>query len=221
MLTSMAAWWNASRDHDYEGDAQYPLRDPNESMVARRNRYIKHISDAHGVDEKAATGALKHVFHSIDSVFAGPEDYGFASSANQNHHYPLDTAHKLMDPKTWEGHHEEHVDLRQPIHATQNFIKPDAVAHNLFHPGKRTASDGDAVGDPDYDPHWDSDFHHEEDEESDSTPEERALHGTARFMRRHNGRMEVVDGHHRVAADMLLGKTHTRGKVIHERDLNY
>jgi hypothetical protein len=220
----MAAWWTLDPDeyHEYENmhDPEYRLRDPHENVLARRNRYIKHISDAHGVDDKAATNALKHVFNQgLGGGFGDPKDYGFASSANQMTHYPHSMRKKLMDPKTWAGKQAEDIPLHQEIHASQNFIRPDSVAHNLFHPGKRQASEDRAVGDPDYDPSWDEDAHHEEDGESESTPEERALHGTARFMRRNNGSLEVVDGHHRVASDMLLGKPHTRGVVLHERDL--
>lgn len=223
MLVSMAAWWTTDPDeyHEYENmhDPDYRLRDPNETPIARRNRFIKHISDAHGVDEKAATGALKHVITRGLGGFDDPTSYGFASSANQMTHYSHSTRQKLMDPKTWAGKQEEDIPLHQEIHASQNFIRPDSVAHNLFHPGKREPQD-EAVGDPDYDPSWDENLHHDEDEASSETPEQRALHGTARFMRRTNGSLEVVDGHHRVAADMLLGKSHTRGVVLHERDLH-
>ncbi|MFF7198176.1 hypothetical protein ACFZAM_31270 [Streptomyces sp. NPDC008079] len=221
MLTSIAAWWSRDRDFEHEGDDEYPLRDPHESMAQRRSRYISHVADAHHVDEKAATGALRHIVGHISSgsLFTSPTDHGFASDSDQAHHYSLSMSRKLMDPKTWEGRKPENIDLRQPLHATQNFIRPDSVAHNLFHPGSHEPTERSAVGDPDYKPSWDDDSREESESGSESTPEEKALHNTARFMRRHNGRLEVVDGHHRVAADMLLGKTHTRGVMIHERDL--
>ena len=219
LLWTTAAWWNKDRDFEYEGDEQYPLRDPNESLPERGNRYVAQVAQAHSVPEKTARNALKHVHNHIESMHSSPEDFGFASSANQQMHYSLPMRRKLMDPKTWEGHQTEQVSLQQPLHASQNFIRPNRVAHNLFHPGHEVAEEDQAVGDPDYKPEWDQERREESREDLESSPEERALHEQARFMRRRSGRLEVVDGHHRVAADMLLGKSHTPGVVIHERDL--
>lgn len=138
MLTAMAAWWNGDRDFEHEGDGEYPLRDPHESLMARRSRYIQRVADA----------------------------------------------------------------------------------HNLFHPGHPEPLEHEAKGDPDYNPRWDDGDRDESESGSEESPEQKALGNHPRFIRRHNGRLEVADGHHRVAADMVLGKTHTRGVMIHERDLN-
>jgi hypothetical protein len=134
-------------------------------------------------------------------------------------HYEPKVTQTLMDPETWKGRPVQQVSLSQPLHATQNFIRPHSIAHNLFHPGKKEPDTEDqAVGDPDHDPDWSRD-EEEWHEEGGETPEQRELHKNVFFMKRHNGRMEVVDGHHRVATDMLLGKKTTPGIVIHERDL--
>lgn len=219
MLTSMAAWWDRSRDFEHEGDDEYPLRDPNESMADRRGRYVKQIADAHGVDHPTATQALKHVFHHVHEGDreVDPTQYGFASSAaDRKNHYSIPMTRKIMAPETWKNSPVQDVSLHEPLHATQNYIKPDHVAHNLFHPGKKAPeTDPEATGDPDHDPAW-SQF---EDAESETPQAERDLENHARFVRRTSGKLEVADGHHRVAADMLLGKSHTRGRVIHERDL--
>lgn len=222
LLWRTAAWWNNDRDYEYEGDDEYPLRDPNEHPKDRGQRYVSQIVDRHNVTRGAAEKALKHVLqhHDHSTIFKSPEDYGFASSANQMSHYSGDMIEKLMDPATWQGRKVQQVALHQPLHATQNFIRPKSIAHNLFHPGKKQPEyEEGAVGDPDVDP---NDMQSDEDEwyeEGGETPEQRELHKNVFFMKRHNGRMEVVDGHHRVAADMLLGKSHTPGIVIHEREL--
>lgn len=219
MLVSMAAWWTTSRDHEHEGDDEYPLRDPNESMVDRRNRYIKQIGDAHGVDEPAATRALKHVFHHLHEGYGeeSPTSYGFASAAHDRKgHYSIPMTRKIMDPETWKNSPVQDVSLHEPIHATQSYIKPSHVAHNLFHPGQKAPeSEPEATGDPDYHPSW-GQF---EDDSGEASQAERDLENHARFVRRNDGRLEVGDGHHRVAADLLLGKSHTRGRIVHERDL--
>jgi hypothetical protein len=224
LLWRTAAWW--SRDPDEMHEYEEGLRDPEEPGKARGQRYVSQVVDRHNVDRGAAEKAIKHVLQHHqegNDVGASPEEYGFATSAAQWKHYPMEMTQKLMDPKTWRGKKVEQVPLDQPIHATQNFIHPRAVAHNLFHPGKRTAEEGEAIGDPDYDPNWDSEQREESDRESDRefglSPEERELRKNVFFMKRKSGRMEVVDGHHRVATDMLLGKSHTPGIVIHEKEI--
>jgi hypothetical protein len=221
----MAAWWTKDPDehHGYEQmwDPEYRLRDPNEAMADRRGRYVKQIADAHGVDHPTATQALKHVFHHVNEGDreVDPTKYGFASSAaDRKGHYSIPTTRKIMDPETWKHSPVQDVSLHEPVHATQNYVKPSHVAHNLFHPGEKAPeSEPDAIGDPDYHPSWGQ---FEDEEGSGETSQaERDLENHARFVRRTNGRLEVADGHHRVAADMLLGKSHTRGRVVHERDL--
>ncbi|MFE0490215.1 hypothetical protein [Streptomyces griseoaurantiacus] len=210
-LTSMAAWWSLHRDGDDER-----LRDPDESQADRMARYRKHIAAAHGVDEAAAGGALNHVLERMGKGMGRPEDYGFSSSAHSNRSYRQHTREKLWTPDRWNDRPEAEVSLHQPLHATQHYIRPEGVAHNLFHPGSRPAEWNE--GDPDYAPHRDEDLWHENDEDSGVTDDHLRMFGRTRFLQRRN-RLEVVDGHHRVAADMLLGKRTTPGVVVHERDL--
>lgn len=219
LLWTTAAWWTTNPDHmsGYEED----LRDPAESGKDRGQRYVSQIVDRHGVSRGQAEKAIKHVIghHEDNSVFRSPTEYGFASESDQETHYSPEQQDTLMDPGTWKGRPVQQVALHQPLHATQNFIRPKSVAHNLFHPGKKEPeAEEAATGDPDHDPDWSRD--EEEDHvEGGETPEQRELHKNVFFMKRNNGRLEVVDGHHRVAADMLLGKSHTPGIVIHEREL--
>jgi hypothetical protein len=220
LLWRTAVWWNTDPDdvHEFEEG----LRDPEETGKARGQRYVSQVVDRHNVSRSAAEKAVKHVMRhhaDDDHRFRSPREYGFASEGDQMRHYDTETTAKLMDPKTWEGRPVQQVSLSQPLHATQNFIRPKSVAHNLFHPGKKQPdTDTEAVGDPDHDPDWsrdDEEWH----EEGGETPEQRELHKNVFFMKRNNGKMEVVDGHHRVATDMLLGKKSTPGIVIHENDL--
>ena len=220
LLWRTAVWWNADPDdlHEYEEG----LRDPEERPKDRGQRYVSQVVDRHNVSRGAAEKAIKHVLqhHDHSTVFKSPTEYGFASVSNQDSHYSYEMTNKLLDPETWRGRKVQQVALHQPIHATQNFIRPSSVAHNLFHPGKKQPDCTEhAIGDPDYDPSWDQSDEDEWHEEGGETPEQRELHKNVFFMKRNNGRMEVVDGHHRVATDMLLGKSHTPGIVIHEREL--
>jgi hypothetical protein len=218
LLWKSAAWWNT--DPDDVDEYEEGLRDPEETGKERGQRYVSHVVDRHNVSRTQAQTALRHVMrhHDSDAISQSPMDYGFASAGNQMGHYSPAMTRKLMDPKTWEGRPVQQVPLDQPLHASQNFIRPKSIAHNLFHPGKRQPDYQDeAVGDPDHDPDWDRD---EEESSEGESPQERELHKNVFFMKRKSGRMEVVDGHHRVATDMLLGKSHTPGIVIHEHELN-
>lgn len=211
-------WWNGEEPHEYEEG----LRDPEEPLLSRGQRYKAQVMHNHGVDGPTAQHAIQHVVRHLmdDAIYKDPTEYGFASSGRSMDHWDPDVAHRLMDPHTWKGRKPQQVDLTEPIHASQEFIRPPSVAHNLFHPGKRQPSfDDEAVGDPDYDP----DEHRYEDdgdyEDPDHQREQNAIHSQVYFMRRNNGRMEVVDGHHRVATNLLLGKESMPGVVIHENEI--
>lgn len=208
-------WWNGEREFEYEGDDEYPLRDPSEPLRERGQRYKQHVMDNHGVDGPTAQKAIQHVVRHLDEdhIWKDPTEYGFASSSRAHDHWPMDVQMRLMDPHTWKGRKPQEVDLTEPIHASQDFVRPSSVAHNLFHPGKRQPDyDEDAVGDPDYDP----DLAREDDVPES---EDHGLHSQVYFMRRNNGRMDVVDGHHRVATNLLLGKKKMQGVVIHENEI--
>lgn len=208
-------WWNNEREFEHEGDDEYPLRDPSESLRDRGQRYKQRVMENHGVGASVAQGAIQHVVKHLedDSASKDPTEYGFASSSRAHDHWGPEMGMRLMDPHTWKGRVPQQVDLTEPIHASQDFVRPSSVAHNLFHPGKKQPeAEDEAVGDPDYDP----DDTREEDE-SDHGGEDH--HSQVYFMRRNSGRMEVVDGHHRVATNLLLGKKKMQGVVIHENEI--
>lgn len=214
LWTQAMPWWNNEREFEHEGDDEYPLRDPSETLRERGQRYKTQVMSNHGVDGPTAQRAIQHVVKHLDEghVWKDPTEYGFASSNRGDSHWPMDVQQRLMDPHTWKGRQPQEVDLTEPIHASQDFLRPSSVAHNLFHPGKRQPEyEDDAVGDPDYDP--------DDTREDEDPSDDHSLHSQVYFMRRNNGRMDVVDGHHRVATNLLLGKKSMPGIVIHENEI--
>lgn len=209
-------WWNKDEPGEYEEH----LRDPEESLRDRGQRYKQQVMDGHGVGASTAQRAIQHVVKHLDTDAAhtDPVKYGFASSGWGPRVLPDHIMYTVADPATWKGVKEQDVDLTEPIHATQDFVRHHSIAHNLFHPGKKQPDyEDEAVGDPDYDP----DRYRDDDESHGSVlpPEERADHSKVYFLRRNNGKMHVVDGHHRVATNLLLGKKSMRGMVIHEHEI--
>jgi hypothetical protein len=217
VLEKDAAWWNEEKDQEHEQDPDYPLR--TDKLKTRRNRYVSQIVDRHNVPRKAAYEAMMHVAGHLDSDYASvhPSDYGFASAPRRNReHYGPEMTSRLQDPETWRHRQVEQIPTDE-IHATQDFIRPSSVAHNLFWPGHRQPISDDETGDPDVEPEPEEpDIH---DDYEYNSADERELHRHAKFVERHDGRIELADGHHRVAADMLLGKKTTPGQIIHEREL--
>lgn len=216
LWTRAMPWYDERLEpHEYE----YDVRDVDEPNRQRGQRFKQRVMDHHGVDDATAQRAIEHVVKGQDNgvIWADPSEYGFASARRAFDNYPSHLISKLMDPDTWKGREPQEVDLTEPIHASQDFIRHKSVAHNLFHPGKKQpAYQDDAVGDPDYDPDQDQ----EEDDGYGEESSEGVDHGQVYFMRRHNGRMEVVDGHHRVATNLLLGKRSMPGMVIHEHEIS-
>lgn len=213
------AWWDNDIDHEYEEG----LRPEGETLPERGNRYVKQISSTHGIPEDHARTVAKALLGHVQNGTSDPRQYGFSSAADTRHnHYSTSQTRALMDHRTWAGKKPEQVDISQGVHATQNYIDPNRVAHNIFHPGKKAPwYEHHATGDPDYDPAWDGNEEESSGLEMDhDSVQNRALEGHTRFVRRSNGDLEVADGHHRVAADLMLGKTHTPGVVIHEHELN-
>lgn len=210
-------WWNNEREHEYEGDDEYPLRDPEESLRQRGQRYKQQVMDNHGVTGPVAQKAIQHVVKKLkdNTVWDNPSRYGFTTTTNKplSHLVSLDASTRIHQASTWRDVPVQHVPLdRENIHATQDFVRPSSIAHNLFHPGKHQTWDDEAVGDPDYDPADDHDNSEDDHEDNQHTSH-------PRFVKMNDGRMMTLDGHHRVATDLLLGKTHTQGRVVHERDL--
>jgi hypothetical protein len=220
MSREAMAWFNNDVDHDYEEE----LRPKGETLPERGNRYVQQISQTHGIPPEHARSVAKTLLGHVTNGTMDPREYGFASAAHDRQgHYSIPQTRAIMDHQTWAGKKPEQVDISQGVHATQNYVDPDRVAHNIFHPGKKTPwSESHATGDPDYDPHWDGDEDGEGSglEMDHDSVQNRKLENHTRFVRRNNGDLEVADGHHRVAADLMLGKTHTPGVVLHENELN-
>lgn len=213
LWTQAMPWWNNEVEHEYEED----LRAPEESLRDRGKRYRQQVVDKHGVAPEIAQKAIQRVVKGLsqDETWGDPTHYGFASSTRQplSHLVDPDKASKLYRPDTWNHLPVQSVSLRdEPIHASQDFVRHRGIAHNLFHPGKQAPLD-EEQGDPDYDPAWDHDdsaWESEDEHEHTKYP---------RFLRMNSGKMYAVDGHHRIATDLLLGKPHTYGRVVHEKDL--
>lgn len=211
-------WWNNEREHEYEGDDEYPLRDPEESLKERGQRYAAQVAKAHGVPHEHAVKAIKRVLEDVPHGHgSSPNYYGFASQDDQRTHYSMPQVRKLMDPKTWEGKPVTDIPIHE-VHATQTFLRPKSVAHNLFHPGQKQPWEDEAIGDPDYHPH--ENLPDDDSEPDYYDPEQEKLHSVPRFVKNKYDEIEVADGHHRVAADILLGKTHSRGVMLHHSELD-
>jgi hypothetical protein len=217
LWTTAMPWWNNERRFDFEGDDEYPLRDPGESLAARGRRYQQKVVENHGVTPEVAQKSIKHVLKGMSKgeVWGDPKEYGFASSSRTPLSFLMSShekASKIYRGDTWNHLPVQPVDLSEPIHATQDFVRHRGVAHNLFHPGKvAPRSEEDGEGDPDYEP--------DEPDYGWDDPDENKHTSHPRFIRMNNGKLMAMDGHHRIATDLLLGKSHTMGRVLHERDL--
>lgn len=175
-----------------------------ETREQRRDRYVQKVQDVHGVDHNTALNVLKAVSKNLDPVGAG-----FATQPQHSY----DKVHQQLpkgyiDHDTWDRAPILDVDLRHPVHATQNWLKRDQMFHNLFHPGKKPPDEPDLMGHPDVDPD-----DHRDSEEDDAYWDSR--HGDQpAFIRQTDGSHVLIDGHHRVATDMLLGRPTSRGRVV-------
>jgi hypothetical protein len=215
-----AAWWNTDHDERDEDAGR-----TGESMPDRRKRCVSMIVDRHNVSRTAAAKALRNTFEAVssDSAYHNIDHFDPEGHLDTIHHghddyYSHHESRVLHDPGTWEGRKVEQVPIDGGLHATQDWVRPSSMAHNLFHPGKKESNIDDEIGDPDFDP--DNTSESEDDYEGEESPEHRALGNVPKFVRRHDGSHEIVDGHHRVMTDVLLGKKHTPGHVLDEGDLD-
>ncbi|MBZ5712750.1 hypothetical protein [Nannocystis pusilla] len=195
------------------------LRDPRETWEQREQRLARRVSEAHGVTHEVAAGALRRVIAGLRSGVARFEatEYGFASAADRSSAL-LDSPagmERLRAAETWSWRPLEEVDLAGPLHAIQTHIRHSLVAHNLFHPDKKPALRDEVIGDPDYDPLRDL----AAVEATWPEPREYEFLRHPCFWRTRHGQVMVVDGHHRVATDLLLAKTFILGRVLHQSEL--
>lgn len=204
-----SGWWDAR----WRGD------------MSAINRYRGKIAKAHGVPGFRAGSAMTPVMEALHGNHFGemkPEDVGFASHPHKDEDgadvLPWKDDHPLNEEENWHHIPVTQVPIRRPIHATQDGVSADLVAHNLFHPGKvppprfaGSASEKD-VGNPDVDP---DSYTHEDRQYAHNTSEATR---TPRFYKDEHGSMHVADGHHETAAAMMLGKTHIPGRVWDEKN---
>lgn len=196
---SQGKWWMARFGGDKEAS----------------DRHVQQIADAHGVSLPQAHKAYRAV---TDMLRRSPHDHpatsvGFTSQPKDHGWYeenPIPDDHDIHDhdgPERWAHLNPEQVDISRGVHATQPPMKPHMLAHNLFHPGKLIPTEEHLVGDPDHDPDIET---HDARAEADGTE---ANSEQRRFYRPRNGKLYVADGHHRVAADLMLGKKQVSGLV--------
>lgn len=100
-------------------------------------------------------------------------------------------------PQRWHDMDKEKVDLSQPIHAMQPHLYKDKLKSYLDNPeGKTTAQEK---------------FRGADDQTQKAIDHYPFTHHPG-FIK-YQGRLHVVDGHHRVAAAMMRGDSHIEGKV--------
>lgn len=209
-LWVQAAWHNAQPGTEEWSEHGFG----HETREQRRDRYIQHVQDVHGVDHDTAQRALQHVARHLkgDAPQVSPTEYGFASAPHFGREVHLPDS--IFFGNIWEHAPLHVVRLDRPVHASQWFITPRNVAHNLFHPGKRMSLyDDEDHGHPDIEPtSWDP------EEEDDDDFDNNGPSDCPRMIRQTDGTHMAIDGHHRLATDMLLRKPKTRARVLDIRD---
>jgi hypothetical protein len=209
------AWHDDDREDESEGHESY--RDTRPYHV-RREDYVDHIAFVHGVDRGAADRALEKIENHTQSLHGDSRNFGFSEYVDDARSRAGGA--EMRTPELWHRAHVAQVPLKG-MKASQSWVRPLGVAHNLFHPGMRAPEEEGVEGDPDYDPSWDEERHRETDEmmarEYGDKPQPKT--DLPRFLRHRDGSYTCLDGHHRVAADLLLGKKSIPGRVIHEKQL--
>lgn len=208
-VAARSGWWDARMRGD----------------LSTMNRHKGQVAQAHGVKGFQAGVALRPVYEALHRSSMGhmdPKDVGFASKPRKDEDgadvLPWKEDHPLNEAANWHDIPVTKVNLRQPIHATQDGVSADLVAHNLFHPGKipppRFIGSDSAkdVGNPDVDP---DSYSHEDRQYAHDTGEETR---TPRFYKDAGGQMHVADGHHETAAAMLLRQPHINARVWDENN---
>lgn len=215
LWTRAMAWHDDDRENEPDGAEDFRDKRP---YHERRPGLVDHISFVHDVDHDVADRALEKIENHSTSLNAPSIHFGFAGHTDDARSR-AGTA-EMRTPELWHRAHVAEVPLKG-MKASQSWVRPSGVAHNLFHPGMRAPEEDGVEGDPDYDPEWDEDRHRETDEmmhhEYDGKPQPQT--DLPRFLRHTDGSYTCLDGHHRVAADLLLGKASIPGRVIHEKQL--
>jgi hypothetical protein len=207
LLWIEAAWYNAKPGTQEWGEHGFG----HESREQRRDRYVQHVQQAHGVDRDTALGAIQEIVRHR-SVPVAP----FASTPGKppsGMRLPEEVDFK----EAWDYAPVEHVDLRKPVHASQNFLHQHYLEHNLFHPGEVPPREREEVGHPDASSNDDPD---DEDYQWHTDASENGPRDLPRLIRQTDGSHVVVDGHHRMATELLLNKPTTQARVLDIRHLS-
>lgn len=197
----------------------------NTADMPAMKRHRQQIADAHGVKDYQAGIALRPVYQSLSRSKIGSisaKDAGFASEPRRdsdgNDVMPWGDSHDLETHENWHHIPVTNVSLKGPVHATQDGVGARLVAHNLFHPGKVAVTEypgqegTKGLGDPDVDP--DS---HDHQERAEAVGADEASK-VPRFYKDKTGRLHVADGHHQVAAALMLKKPHIQGRIWDENN---
>jgi hypothetical protein len=214
---SAMAWHDDDPETDPDGLGEVQGRRP---YYKRREDLVDHIADVHDVPRENADRALEKIENHIESGnLADSSHFGFSGYASGQARADAGGA-EMRTPELWHRAHVADVPLKG-MKASQSWVRPSGVAHNLFHPGSRAPEEDGAEGDPDYNPEWDEDRHREIDDMVGSNYGEKPQPKTdlPRFLKHTDGSYTCLDGHHRVSADLLLGKESIPGRVIHEKQL--
>lgn len=206
LLWIQAAWHNAqpgTEEWDEHGFGH-------ETREQRRDRYIQRVQDAHGVDRLTALDAIKAVAqHHRAPVrpFTSAPERAFGKRLPEE-----------VDFKSaWDAAPVKDIDLRTPIHASQHFLHQRYLAHNLFHPGEIPADSEGHAGHPDAESITDPE---DENYEWHTDASENGPRDLPRLIRQTDGSHVVIDGHHRMATELLLGKPTTPARVLDVRHLS-
>ena len=199
--------WHDTRPGDDEWD-EYGYG--YETMPERRERYIRRVQDVHGVDRDTALGAIKAVVGHLRDKPVQP--FASVPSPIRRRRLPEEVDFK----EAWDNAPVEDVDLHQPVHASQHWLKGKMLAHNLFHPGEVPAEYDERVGHPDEEPNRNPDSEdYEYYTENDNGPRD-----LPRLIRQTDGSYVIGDGHHRMATELLLNKHTTKARVLDIRHLS-
>lgn len=188
-----------------------------ETEAERHVRYAHQVAERHGVTASVAHRAIETVTRAFrDESQVPATKFGFTSAPGSRSVDP-DLPDAAWDRDSWHRIGVQDVPLHVPIHATQWDVNRTGMEHNLFHPGKLPPSDVERMGHPDVDPRKWNDADNREyytNPDNHDGPSD-----VARMIRQTDGSHVVVDGHHRVAVDLLLGKPKTRARVLDVRNL--
>lgn len=199
VVPRLGAWHDKNWD-----EADEEVRDPGESHADRRTRHIEQLQATHGVTPKAATQAYDTITgHLNNTRHLTPKHFGME---------PSDLRGDPLTAREWHETEPEEIDLtKHKLHTIQGWVSASGVAHKMFHPDGRYPDEAEhLVGDPDHDPddgHYDDGWGHEDEDERPPGDYARVIH--------HGGKYHVINGNHRLAADLLMGHPTTYARVHH------